>query len=133
MASSFLTPLRFEKIGPQRWLLIDDLQFASDALHQIVIAPRGFQTDLASIPRFLWAVFPKVDKYDAAAVIHDAGYAGALTDLDGTRLSLSKKHCDRLFLEGCRALNVNWLLAWLMYLMVRLFGDPWEHPLAENA
>ncbi len=131
--SAFLTPLRFEKVGPQSWLLIDDLEFASDALDRVVIAPRGFQTDLASIPRFLWAVFPKVDKWDAASVIHDAGYAGALTNTDGDRITLTKYQCDRLFLEGCRVLQVNGFIAWLMYGMVRLFGDKADHPLAANA
>lgn len=131
--SAFLTPLRFEKIGPQRWLLIDDLQFASESLHQIVIAPRGFQTDLASIPRFLWSIFPKVDKWDQAATIHDAAYAGALVDSVGERVPVTKAQADRLFLEGCRAMKVNGLIALLMYLMVRLFGDPADHPLAANA
>lgn len=132
MASTFLTPIRVQKLGAQTWILIDDLQFQSDAMWQVVVAPRGFQTDLASIPRFLWAVFPKVDKYDAAAVIHDAGYAGALVDMKGDRMIVTKAQADRLFREGCRVLEVNGVVAWLMYTMVRLFGDPDDHPLVEN-
>lgn len=133
MTSVFLTPLRVEKIGPQTWLLIDDLHFQSQALDRIVIAPRGFQTDFASIPRFLWSIFPKVDRWDAAAAVHDAGYAGALTDIDGNRIAVTKKESDRLFLEGCRALKVNVIIARIMYVMVRLFGDPLDHPLVANA
>lgn len=133
MDAAFLTPLRFEKIGAQRWLLTDDLHFQSKALNRIVIAPRGFQTDLASIPRFLWSIFPKVDKYDGAATIHDAGYAGALVDTAGERFAVTKKQADQLFREGCRAEGVNVIIAFIMYLMVSLFGDPIDHPLAENA
>jgi hypothetical protein len=33
--------------------------------------PIGFKTDLASLPRFLWAVFPPYGKYLRAAIIHD--------------------------------------------------------------
>lgn len=133
MTAAFLTPLRFEKIGDQRWLLTDDLLFQSAQLGKVVIVPRGFQTDLASIPRFLWSIFPKTDRWDSAAVVHDAGYAGALTDIDGNRIAVTKQESDRLFREGCRVLKVNAVIAYIMYWMVRLFGDPLTHPLAENA
>lgn len=133
MTSEFLTPLRVEKIGARRWLLIDDLEFRSESMGQIVIVTRGFQTDFASIPRLLWTIFPPMASWDAAATVHDAGYAGALTDIDGNRIAVTKKESDRLFLEGCRALKVNMIIARIMYVMVRLFGDPLDHPLAENA
>lgn len=133
MDAAFLTPLRVEKIGAQTWLLIDDLQFQSVTLDRVVVAPRGFQTDFASIPRYLWSVFPKTSRWDQAATIHDGGYAGALTDLNGERISVTKKQADQLFLEGCKAEGVNTVIAYIMYWMVRLFGDPIDHPLAENA
>lgn len=39
----------------------------------IVIVPRGFQCDLASIPRLLWPLLPP-GEYDEAAVLHDYLY-----------------------------------------------------------
>lgn len=136
MNAAFLTPLRVEKIGPQRWLLLTDLIFRADGISYV--APRGFQTDLASIPRLLWSLLPPVGQYDAAAVIHDAAYAGAL--LDGPiedpqshPITVTKAHADRLFYQGCRTLGVGTVAARLMYWAVRVFGDPDTHPLAAPA
>lgn len=33
--------------------------------------PEGFETDAASVPRPLWALFPPVGRYFVAAVVHD--------------------------------------------------------------
>ena len=128
--AKFLTPLRTEKIGAQRWLLIDDLVFQSTDLKAVMIAPRGFQTDLASIPRSLWTLFPKVDIWDQPAVMHDAGYANALMTEHGDRVFMIKPLCDRLFNEGLKVVGVNPFKRQLMYRLVSMFGDPLGHPLA---
>lgn len=127
--ASFLTPLRMEKIGARRWLLIDDLHFLSARYGGIFVASRGFQTDLASIPRLLWVVAPKVDLYDAASVIHDASYGNALSTLDGKRVFAVKDVCDRLFLEGMLSSGVSAWRANLMYSAVKNFSEPDGHPL----
>jgi hypothetical protein len=129
---AFLTPLRTEKIGAQRWLLIDDLIFRSVALRGLVVAPHGFQTDLASIPRFAWTVFPKEDLYDAGAVIHDAAYGNALMTMTGDRMFVVKPIADNLFHEAILALGVPAWRANLMYWAVQQFGNPLGHPLAQN-
>lgn len=36
-----------------------------------VFVPSGFVSDGATVPRFLWSVFPPVGRYFAAAVVHD--------------------------------------------------------------
>lgn len=130
MTAAFLTPLRLEKIGPQRWMLIDDLYFQSAILPGVFIAPYSFQTDLASIPRFAWVLFPKVDKWDRSAVMHDAGYGNALLTPNGDRIHLIKSWCDRLFREGLKADDVTGWEAQFMYRVVRRFGDHQGHPLA---
>lgn len=132
MAAQFLSPLRVEKIGARRWMLTDDLVFKTEILNGYFVAPRGFQTDFASIPRFLWALFPQVGKYDGAAVIHDAAYGFALTTLHtGQRVHLVKSWADKVFYEGMKAAGVNGVSAWLMYRAVARFGDPGRHPLRE--
>jgi len=131
--AGFLTPLRLEKIGPQRWLLIDDLRYRTQLLNGIFVVPRGFQTDLASIPRLFWVIAPKVDIYDAAAVLHDAAYASAvMTRTMEQRVFLAKEWADRIFLEAMLALGVPAWRASAMYHAVRLFGDFRGHPLAAN-
>lgn len=132
MNPAFLTPLRTEKIGAQRWLLTDDLIFRSVALNGIVIAPRSFQTDLASIPRIAWTMFPKEDLYDAGAVIHDAAYGNALTTMTGDRMFVIKPIADELFKECILALGVSPWRASMMFWAVSTFGNPIGHPLAAN-
>jgi hypothetical protein len=123
MVAGFLTPLRVEKIGPQRWRLVEPLRFYSTRHRGVFTAPVGFETNFASIPRVLWSVLPPVDVYDAAAVMHDAGYAHALVTEDGQRIRLVKPLSDHLFYEGLRALGVNLMQARLMYFFVRAFGN----------
>ena len=36
--------------------------------------PKGFKSDLATIPRFLWPILPPDGDYQAAAIIHDFLY-----------------------------------------------------------
>jgi len=130
--AAFLTTLRTEKIGAQRWLLTDDLVYQTALLHGVLVAPRGFQTDLASIPRSLWVLFPKEDLYDQAAVIHDAAYGHALTTTDSARVELVKPWADRIFQEAMVASGVSPTRAALMFRLVSWFGRPAAHPLAAN-
>ena len=39
-----------------------------------VEVPKGFVTDLASVPAILWSVFPKTGRYAYAAIVHDYLY-----------------------------------------------------------
>lgn len=126
----FLTPLRTETIGERTWILTDDLQFYSAKYRGIVIAPRGFQTDLASIPRAAWVLFPRVGLQDAASVIHDAAYSNALVTVQRDRIFTVKKVADDLFREGMQAKDVNGFAVRVMYRTVKLFGNPDGHPLA---
>jgi hypothetical protein len=41
---------------------------------KVVIAPTGFVTDLASIPRALWSIWPSDGSYAYPAIIHDYLY-----------------------------------------------------------
>src|SRR6266478_5873456 len=127
----FLTSLRTEKIGPQRWLLIDDLVYRTELFRGTFVVTRGFQTDFASIPRIFWSIFPPVDSYDAAAVLHDAAYADSLMSND-KRVHLVKGFADDLFYEAMLDLHVNKIKARIMYLGVNLFGNPSNHPLMMN-
>jgi hypothetical protein len=128
--ATFLTPLRAEQIGSHRWLLIDDLQFYSEKYQGVFIAPRGFQSDLASVPNILGSLIPKTGAYNPVAVIHDAGYMHALVTKNGIRIHTVKHVADNLFAEGLKAVGVGFLRRRMMTRMVRLFGDPAMHPLA---
>lgn len=93
-----------------------------------VYAPKGYDTDLASIPRFGWiAVAP----WDVArpAIIHDVLY-GALRDAlknkthDVNTVNEMRAAADLVFLEGMNFVEPN-ISAWKAkscYLSVRPFG-----------
>lgn len=72
--SQFLNKPRYEDEGGFPFVLIADFVYHSDLLGRDIVVPAGFETDLASIPRGLWNVIPKVGPWDYAAVIHDFLY-----------------------------------------------------------
>lgn len=113
-------------------MLVDDLIFYSNIYRGVFIAPRGFQTDLASIPWWAQSVFPIVGDQDKAAVIHDAGYGNSLINMSRDRIFTSKHVADTLFDEGMFAEDVSPLRRWFMYRAVVIAGDPDGHPLAAN-
>lgn len=129
----FITDLDTRTLSNGEWLLLNDLVFYSKKFDGYLVAPVGFQTNLASIPQIVHSIFPKQGKHDKAAVIHDAGYGNALITLHGERIYVGKDFSDELFLEGMLAEGVpNWR-AKVMYFSVHKFGDAAGHPLASNA
>lgn len=135
-AAHFASDLNIRVIGNRSWMLLDDLVFYSAVYRGLFVAPAGFQTDLASIPRLVWNVFPKVGLHDKAAVIHDAAYANALMTFEDRlarrRIFTVKDVADTLFREGMEAEGVNVCSRWFMYRTVLVFGSPEGHPLAAN-
>lgn len=121
--SAFLTKLWLEHVDGRQWIVCAPLRYQSDLLRGIVVVPAGTETDLASTPRPTWGILPSSGKYNPAAVLHDAGYRGALRSENGLPINLIKRLCDRLFLEAMLVTGVNAWLARRMYRAVSAFGD----------
>jgi hypothetical protein len=97
------------------WIILNDsgYEIGEEGSGDIINVPIGTYTDFASIPRPLWAIFPRWGKYGNAAVIHDWNY------WDQSR---SRKEADDIFLEGMEVLKVpNWKRR-AIYYAVRWFG-----------
>lgn len=77
--------------------------------------PTGFTTDLASIPRPLWALFPPFGLYSRAAILHDYQYHLGRKGLPGP----SRKEADLLFKQVMHELGVPGWKRWMFYLAVR--------------
>lgn len=122
--SGFLTELRLQKSGTRLWDLTDDLLYYSDKYRGYFRVPSGTRTNLASIPRLFWTIFPPVDKYDPAAVIHDAGYNNNIQTIMGHRVFTVKEVADNIFYEAMISLGVGQDRAETMYEIVKLFGKP---------
>ena len=82
----------------------------------IIEAPKGFVTDLASIPRIFQILIPKAGKHRSPAVIHDLLY------VKKGRLGLKKftrEEADELFLEAMEDVGVSYWKRYSMYWAVR--------------
>lgn len=70
---------------------------------------KGFESDLASVPRLLWWIFPPFGKYAEPSVVHDWFYKYK---------KLPKKKADRLFLIMMIEKDTNIATAILFYVAV---------------
>jgi len=84
-------------------------------VERLIRVPKGYRTDFASVPRFMWRVLPPYGEYGKAAVIHD--YL-----CDNNAHCASSKEAADIFFEAMTVLKVK---AWKKYAMtwaVKLFG-----------
>lgn len=127
--SSFTTPLIVERLdNSDLYMLVERFSFWTNSWPElnrrkldygndgecIINVPASYCTDFASIPRWLWPVFPKDHPhYAKAAVLHDYLLDYAIGD---------KAWADSVFLEGMLVLGCPMWKARLFYRFVRLFG-----------
>lgn len=89
-----------------------------------IVIPEGFETDLATIPRWYWSFLsPHNTKLVAPAILHDYLYV--------CDYGFTKKEIDQMFLTTLFDNNLNYRTAYTMYFMVRLFGRTHHHPYSE--
>ena len=106
--------LQLTKItGTKKWKVAKEFYYQVDGEYEYSV-PKGFETDLASTPRVMWAMFPKSGIYTEAAVIHDYLYSVGVT---------KRKVCDQIFKEALRYCGVGPIRTSLMYRAVRLGGS----------
>lgn len=118
--SAFTSPLQYEDTG-KKWQgrsvyrLTEPFTYHISHLgsNVIVMAPSGFETDFASIPRIIRWFFRPRGRYAKAAVIHDLLYVTHET---------SREFADYVFLEGMGVLNVPSLTRHFIWATVRLGG-----------
>lgn len=81
-----------------------------------LIVPENFDTDLASIPHWLWSfIAPTRSDFMEASILHDYLYT--------CHSGFSRKDIDGIFYQSLVINGVPKLRAALMYLAVRLFGS----------
>jgi len=78
-----------------------------------IVVPKGFETDLASVPWPASMLIPKSGKYNPAAVLHD--YICSTQERP-------RAECDRIFLEAMEVVGVPLVKRRIMYRAVRMFG-----------
>jgi hypothetical protein len=81
--------------------------------HLIITAPKGFVTDLASVPRVFWSLLPPTARYSYAAIIHDYLYWYQPCERD---------KADNILKDAMQELNVAVATVFTVYNAVRLAG-----------
>jgi hypothetical protein len=82
-----------------------------------IYVPAGTITDFASVPRSLWAIFPPINWYAPAAILHDYMYHN--------HNGRTRKEVDGIFLEAMNVLGNGFakqVTARILYTAVRVFG-----------
>ena len=131
---------------PRNWTLDTPLKFDSDTLSDegrnllkycgvrvtnknVVSVPKGYITDLASVPRFCWAFIAPFD-VARAAVVHDILYEKINTAYKGEKILTKhdrekyRNVADDVFKEGMESAVPpvpKWKI-WAAYNAVRVFG-----------
>lgn len=114
MTGAFITELCMRDMHDDagHFALLQDLVYLSAAGVRYVV-PAGFVTDLNSSPRWAWFLYPKSNKANRAAVLHDWFYDTA---------SVPKALADNLYREASACCGVNSILRWFAYQGVHRFG-----------
>lgn len=101
------------------WQLKEEFEFYVGAKEneEYICVPHDFITDLASVPKILWNIYPPFGLYGKAAVLHDFLYQ--TLGIDG---KYTRTQCDAMFLDGMKALKVGWLNRHNIYWGVRIGG-----------
>ncbi len=113
--SEFTSPLVLMMLPDRQWSVYEKFEYHVGELESgiVIRVEKGFQTDLASIPRIVWPILPPHGNYGKAAVIHDYCYVHAIE---------SKEWADNIFREAMGVLGIPRWKRFAMYWAVRLFG-----------
>lgn len=103
---------RSSELGKFTIELLEDLVY--EGLGKKIVVPKGFMSDLATIPRVFQLFIPKVGPYNAAAIVHDWGYCVQF---------LTRKEVDCLFLDIMKNSKVGFFTRYSMYYFMRLLGS----------
>jgi hypothetical protein len=115
--------------GRSLWALSEDITFSTDDGPAKITVPRGFVTDLTSIPRLVWTVLPPDGPWVKAAIIHDFLYATAGDGIMWKRAPsidpvtvYDRAQADRILLEAMVNRYIPPLPRTIIYLAVRIGG-----------
>lgn len=93
------------------WVLYEDFEFLVNG--KVYTIPRGFVTDLTSIPLLATLIFPRWGPYGPASLIHDYCYYNVV---------FSQKECDYIFKQIMLLYKTAGWKVFYIYWAVRLFG-----------
>jgi hypothetical protein len=124
--------------GRSLWALQRALTYrAGEARDELITMPAGFVTDLASIPRLVWSIFPPDGPWVKAAVVHDFLYYTQGTGIWGRadrhrgverEKPYTRAEADRILHEAMLDLGTKPFSRFAIYAAVRIGGAyGWAH------
>ena len=121
--SSISTIIDVRQLDAQNWRILTSVSYTGPLSNsETIVVPKGFVTDFASTPDFMWSLgMPKSGIYDPAAVVHDYLYVTA-GKVQGTSMVFPKATADLIFKDALQLLGVGSFKAWAMWKAVSLFG-----------
>lgn len=131
MKSEFLTELSAKLIkGDKVWKLTRNLIYQSGSLDYRIVVPKGFETDLASVPHVPFIYLLWGGKAHREGIVHDYLYRKDSVP------PCTKQQADKVFLEAMETRHKSFFVRWPMYLGVKFGGagswhqrkvkDKWE-------
>ena len=109
-----ITELKTTPIDDKYWLVNEEYRYQTSK--GLVVVPKGFRTDYASVPRVFRNIINSYGKHGRAAVVHDWLYSSRC------EVNISRAEADKIFLEIMVEWNVKKYKRILMYILVRIFG-----------
>lgn len=117
----FLTELDAKFIrGEVGAVLLRDLIYqipGGEGEERLIVAPIGFKTDFASVPRIISNIVPRVGILRDAAIIHDYLYR-----TEGDKGRFTRAQSDKVFCQAMKELGVPWWRRKLAWAGVRIGG-----------
>ena len=128
----FTNSLKTEWLDNGKWRVTESFRFYSGEPGSSIFVevPEGFITDLASVPRALRWMVPKVGKDSMASILHDRLYlTGAMSAsavVDGVEhvsdSAISRSMADGMYHQAMKALKVGRWRRKALYHAVSVFG-----------
>lgn len=114
----FLTGPELRYTGGGQYETVGATDYQGDV--DCIAIPAGFATDLATVPRILWALLPPHGAYEKAAVLHDwLCVQLAAHRRCWCRPPVDARETDGMFRRVMREAGVGPVTRWLMWAGVR--------------
>lgn len=114
--------------GGKEWRVSKSFEFHSGEYNSglFIRCHEGMVTDLASIPRAIRWLIPKVGMDAQASVVHDRGYRDGFVrvriDVCERQIAVSRGMIDSMYLQAMRALGVSRWRRHTLYIGVKVGG-----------
>lgn len=110
--SPFLSRAIVSQLPDTRWVLEAELPYRTHT-GRLIVVPRGFVHDFASVPRLLrWLIEP-TGRHGRAAILHDFLY---------WEQHHSRVIADQIFRDAMTESGVTPIVRWVLYRAVRRWG-----------